>query len=152
MNRTWALAFLLVPAVLAAQTEPTPEAFGGGGMDRTQVPASSRYEVFRTFGVVSLALKLDKYEGVVYELAPNRGYMKGKDDQFAWQKTRRMTHPQDTGRISSHVNYQIVASRVGPLLVNIQTGAAWLLARDPGKDEAYWYPIPPQGGIARDGE
>ena len=59
---------------------------------------------------------------------------------------------QDTGKVPGQVNYQIAASRVGPLLINIQTGATWLLSRDPAKDEAYWWPIQPQSGVVVPGE
>jgi hypothetical protein len=153
MKKLWLLALLLQPGVLAAQTmDPNSDAAGAGLADRTQTPSNARYEVFRTFALPSLALKLDKYDGVVYELVTNRGYMKSKDDTYAWQKTRRTDHPQDTGKVPGQVNYQIVASRVGPLLINIQTGATWLLSRDPAKDEAYWWPIQPQSGVVVPGE
>jgi len=152
MKRLWFFALLLAPCVLAAQTDLNPEASGAGPADRTQTPSSARYEVFRTLLLPSLALKLDKYDGVAYELVTNRGFIKSKDDTYAWLRTRRVAHPQDTGKVPGQVNYQIAASRVGPLLINIQTGATWLLSRDPAKDEAYWWPILPQSGVVLPGE
>jgi hypothetical protein len=147
MKRLWFLALILVPGVVAAQTDLNAEASGAGPADRTQIPSTARYEVFRTFALSSLALKLDKYDGIVYALVTNRGFIKSKDDTYAWQKTRRTAHSQDTGKIPGQVNYQLTASRVGPLLINIQTGATWLLSRDPAKDEAYWWPMTPQSGV-----
>lgn len=147
MKRLWVSGLLLLPAVLAAQTDLNSQASTGAWIDRTQIPSSARYEIFRTFGIASLALKLDKYEGVVFELVMNRGYVKTSDDTYAWQKTRRLPHSKDTRGIPGQVNYQLVASRVGPLLVNVQSGATWLFARDPAKDEAYWYPITSQSVV-----
>jgi hypothetical protein len=152
MKKLWFFTLLLAPWFLAAQTDLNSEASGAGPADRTQTPSSTRYEVFRTLLLPSLALKLDKYDGVVYELVTNRGFIKSKDDTYAWQRTRRVPHPQDTGKVPGQVNYQIAGSRVGPLLINIQTGAAWLLSRDPAKDEAYWWPIQPQSGVVVPGE
>jgi hypothetical protein len=152
VKKTWILLCLLFPSFLSAQEASSSQASAADWTDRTQIPSTSRFEVFRTRGLSALAFKLDKYEGVVYELTVNRGFRKSKDDQFAWQRTTRMAHPQDTGRLSGQVNYQIVASRVGPILLNVQTGAGWMLGRDTVKDEAYWYPIPLQGGIITGGE
>jgi hypothetical protein len=148
MKRLWISCLLLSSGVLAAQTtDLNSQASTGAWIDRTQIPSSARYEVFRTFGLSSLAFKLDKYEGVVHELVLNRGFVKTKDDTYAWQRTRRLPHPKDTHGAPGQVNYQLVACRVGPLLVNVQTGVTWLFARDPTKDEAYWYPITSQSVI-----
>ena len=148
MKRLLISCLLLFPGVLSAQTtDLNSQASTGAWIDRTQIPSSARFEVFRTFGLSSLAFKLDKYEGVVHELVMNRGYVKTKDDTYAWQKTRRLPHPKDTHGPPGQVNYQLVASRVGPLLVNVQTGVTWQFARDPARDEAYWYPITTQSVI-----
>jgi hypothetical protein len=152
VKKTWILLCLLFPSPLFAQETSSSQASAADWVDRTQIPSTSRFEVFRTRGISALAFRLDKYEGIVWELAINSRFRKGKDEQYAWQKTARLPHSQDTGKLSGQVNYQIVASRVGPILLNVQTGAAWMFARDAGKDEAYWYPVPLQAGIVSSAE
>jgi hypothetical protein len=135
------ISFLVV---VFAYAEPSPAQDLGSAADRhTSAPAESRYEIIATTSRVKAVLKLDKYTGEVFELARNKALIKNKDEEHAWQKTKRLPHP-DKDEPTNEVNYQIYTGGEGGIytyLINLRTGATWVLAKEEGKEELYWYPL-----------
>ncbi len=116
---------------------------GSSAVRRTSAPADSRYEIIATTSIVKAVLKLDKYTGEVFELARNKALVKNKDEEYAWQRTKRLPHP-NKDEVTNEVNYQIYtdgADGIYTYLINLKTGATWILAKEEGKEELYWYPL-----------
>jgi hypothetical protein len=116
---------------------------GSSRVRHTSAPADSRYEIIATTSRVKTVLKLDKYTGEVFELARNKALIKTKDEEHAWQRTKRLPHP-DKDETTNQVNYQIYTdgeSGIYTYLINLRTGATWILAKEEGKEELYWYPL-----------
>lgn len=116
---------------------------GSYGTRQTSVPANSRYEIIATTSIVKAVLKLDKHTGEVFELARNKALIKTKDEEHAWQRTKRLPHPNKE-EATNEVNYQIYTEGAGGIytyLINLKTGATWILANEEGKEELYWYPL-----------
>jgi hypothetical protein len=113
------------------------------GVRQTSAPADSRYEIIATTSIVKAVLKLDKRTGEVFELARNKALVRTKDEEHAWQRTKRLPHP-DKDEATNEVNYQIYTegrSGIYTYLINLNTGATWILAKEEGKEELYWYPL-----------
>jgi hypothetical protein len=120
------------------------QGFSSATSYHTSTPVDSRFEIISTTSRLKATLKLDKYTGEVYELVKNKDLNTTKDEQYAWQLTKRHAHPRDKDQAPNEVNYQIYTTgEVVPYtyLINVKTGATWLLAREVGKEESYWYPI-----------
>ena len=116
---------------------------GSYGVHQTSAPANSRYEIIATTSIVKAVLKLDKHTGEVFELARNKALIKTKDEEHAWQRTKRLPHP-NKDEATDEVNYQIYTEGQGGIytyLINLKTGATWILAKEEGKEELYWYPL-----------
>jgi hypothetical protein len=114
---------------------------------KTGVPADARFEIIQTNSNIRTTLKLDKYTGDVYELVRNKDLVRAKDEDYAWAKIRRLSHPLDKTESPGEVNYQIITTSVGlryTFLINTRTGASWKLSADPDREQSYWYPIKSQ--------
>ncbi|MDH3528044.1 MAG: hypothetical protein OEQ28_00635 [Acidobacteriota bacterium] len=135
------LSFLVVVFAYAESSQaqdPRPI-----GVSSTSAPVQSRYEIIVTTSRVRAVLKLDKYTGEVFELARNKTLVKNKDEEHAWQRTKRLPNA-DKDEATNEVNYQIYASGeygIYTYLINTGTGATWILAKEAGKEELYWYPL-----------
>jgi len=135
------LFFLVVVFAYAESTKaqgPRPT-----GVSSTSAPVQSRYEIIVTTSGVRAVLKLDKYTGEVFELARNKTIVKNKDEEHAWQRTKRRPYA-DKDEAPDEVNYQIYASGENGIytyLLNLGTGETWILAKEAGKEELYWYPL-----------
>lgn len=113
------------------------------GVSSTSAPVQSRYEIIVTTSGVPAVLKLDKYTGEVFELARNKALVRNKDEQRAWLRTKRLPHT-DKDEATNEVNYQIYTggeNGIYTYLINVGTGATWILAKEPGEEELYWYPL-----------
>ncbi len=137
---TLASFLLLVFAYAEPSSAQDP---GSYGVRHTSAPADSRYEIIAATSIVKAVLKLDKYTGEVFELARNKALIKTKDEEHAWQRTKRLPHP-NKDEATNEVNYQIYTEGQGGIytyLINLRTGATWILAKEEGKEELYWYPL-----------
>jgi hypothetical protein len=138
------LTFISFLVLVYAYAEPShAQDLSSTGDRHTSAPADARYEIIATTSRVKTVLKLDKYTGEVFELARNKALVKNKDEEYAWQRTKRLLHP-DKDEVTNQVNYQIYTDGDGGLytyLINLRTGATWILAKDEGKEELYWYPL-----------
>ncbi len=116
---------------------------------KTGVTANSRFEIIQTISTIKTTLKLDKFTGDVYEFARNKTLVRNKDEEYAWGITKRLPHSLDKNESLDRVNYQIVTIETGvkyTFLMNVDTGASWILSINPNKDESeyYWYPVKTQ--------
>lgn len=114
------------------------------GVRSTSAPAGSRYEIVAVSSRVKAVLKLDKYSGEVFELAKNKALVRNKDEGYSWRKTKRLPHADADDAAASGVNYQVYSEGAGGLytyLLNLRTGATWVLAREEDKEGLYWYPL-----------
>jgi hypothetical protein len=138
------LTFISFLVVVFAYAEPShAQDLGSSEMRHTSAPPDARYEIITATSTVRAVLKLDKRTGEVFELASNKALVKNKDEEHAWQKTRRLPHP-DKNDATNEVNYQIYTDGAGGIytyLINLRTGATWILAKEEGKEELYWYPL-----------
>jgi hypothetical protein len=135
------ISFLVL--IFAYAEQSSAQDTGSSASRQTSAPADSRYEIIAATSIVKAVLKLDKRTGEVFELARNKALIKTKDEEHAWQRTKRLPHP-DKGEATNEVNYQIYTEGQGGIytyLINLKTGATWILAREEGKEELYWYPL-----------
>jgi hypothetical protein len=139
------LTFISFLVFALAYAEPSHAQNLGFEARHTSAPAVSRYEIISTTSGVIAVLKLDKYTGEVFELARNKALVRNKDEQHAWQRTKRLPHTdREKDQTTGEVNYQIYTGDqegIYTYLINLGTGATWVLAREEGKEELYWYPI-----------
>ncbi len=142
MKRILIFIFVLVLVNAFAGSSQAQDA-RSSGVSSTSAPVQSRFEIIVTTSRVSAVLKLDKYTGEVFELARNKTLVKNKDEQHAWQRTKRLPHTAKD-ETSDEVNYQIYTGGergIYTYLINIGTGATWILAKEVGEEELYWYPL-----------
>ena len=139
------LTFISFLVFALAYAEPSHAQNQGSEARHTSAPATSRYEIIATTSGVDVVLKLDKFTGEVFELTGSKALVKNKDEQHAWQRTKRLPHTdKDKDQTTGEVNYQIYTggqNGIYTYLINIGTGATWILAREEGKEELYWYPL-----------
>ena len=106
--------------------------------EKTSAPADSRFEIIQSTIAAKVTLLLDKYTGNVSQ------FVLGRDNKWTWQTIERLKHPQDSNPNPNKVNYQIFTSGIGvryTFLLNVNTGATWLLAEDTLRRTLYWNPI-----------
>jgi hypothetical protein len=135
------ISFLVL--VFACAEPSHAQGTGSYGVHHTSAPADSRYEIIAATSIVKAVLKLDKRTGEVFELVRNKAFVKTKDEEHAWQRTKRLPHPNND-EATNEVNYQIYTEGQGGIytyLINLRTGATWVLAKEEGKEELYWYPL-----------
>ena len=110
----------------------------------TSISSDARYEILRAtltpkFDLIHLYLtmKLDKFTGRVVRLVEK------EDGALTWEELARLDHKLDKVVNKSKVNYQIYSSGdfKSLYLLNINTGATWVLFVDKEKDTIYWNPI-----------
>lgn len=107
------------------------------GTVSSTIPQSSRYEIIQSNLIARFTFKIDKYSGNVYQLVSDTA------DVQSWSKMKRIKHVSDVIVNKSKVNYQLFTSGITvrfTYLVNIDTGASWLLVKD-DEDNNLWEPI-----------
>jgi hypothetical protein len=104
---------------------------------KNTVPATSRYEIIPDLPGHRV-FKIDKMTGTVFFLTKN------KTGSEVWQKIVRSQHIEDIVTLSELVSYQLTVlghPSKEVYLINIHTGATWILARKPS-DLWVWHPLP----------
>ena len=106
---------------------------------QTTVPTDSRFEIIQSNIAVMWTFKLDKFSGQIYQLVHS------KDDKLVWDLMEKDPNPANTIVIPGKVNYQIFTSGIAArftILMNVNSGASWLLTTDTKTDESFWAVLP----------
>lgn len=105
--------------------------------ERTSAPSDSRYELVQSPLAARTTLKLDKWTGATYIVVEDQS------GAVSWQvMTRAAPDPVPGG---NKANYQIFTSAIAArftYLLNVSTGATWLLVEDSTTGELLWAPMP----------
>lgn len=108
---------------------------------QTSAPAESRFEIVQSNIAVMWTFKLDKYSGAVYQLVTN------KNGDFTWELMDRDSNAANTIIVPGKVNYQIFTSGLAAkftILMNVNSGASWLLTEDTKTKTSFWAVMPPR--------
>lgn len=138
MNRRTGIAVLLggTAAFGLAQLRPTeaqntPVAPTPGAFCVTGAPETSRYALAASSSEAASVLRLDKFTGEVERLAPR------SDGTGTWQTVRRDRNAQDNRSGDYRPAYQLFASPRGMILLNVVTGATWMLVGGSGEEMVF---------------
>ncbi len=96
----------------------------------------SRYEIIQSGLSRKMTFKIDKYDGIVYQL------VKTETDGLAWQKIERMLVSLDNLK-PNEVNFQLFLGGIAIrdcILLNIHIGATWVLVKDEN-DNTFFEPF-----------
>lgn len=134
MKRQTALLAVVFVAVLAAiafaqvrQQEPVA----------TTPPSAARYEVVQNSRAMRETYLLDRYSGNTWQFVQSI-------DKFVWERIPREAHDED--QVPSEWSgpaYQISVSGLtakGTYMINVITGATWVLSEDPERG-IFWSAI-----------
>lgn len=94
-----------------------------------------RYEIIQSDRARVLTFKVDKYDGIVYQLVIK------EDSTYTWQEIPRYNKIKDQCKPGT-INYQVFMGGIMQcdcFLLNIQTGAVWLLYKDNKKNLFFYY-------------
>jgi hypothetical protein len=105
---------------------------------KTDIPQNARYEFIESNILARDTFKFDRFTGDTYILAMR------SDSTFTWDKMERLRNSQDYGQVKGKVNYQMSLSGIvarDTYLMNVRTGATWMLSQDTKTGELFWDPI-----------
>jgi hypothetical protein len=100
----------------------------------SSVPESSRFEIVQSELGVEYIFKIDKYSGEVFRL------VEGDPTYYTWENMEVSNHPRDVAT-EDKINYQIIISGISTwyiLLLNVNTGATWQIARNLESGSIFW--------------
>jgi hypothetical protein len=104
----------------------------------TAPPASARYELIQNSRAMKETYLLDRFSGSSWQLVKST-------QRSVWQKIARESHDRDTvPKDWSGPVYQVSVSGLaakGTYMINVITGATWILYEDPEKG-TFWGAIP----------
>lgn len=104
----------------------------------TAPPSDARYELIQNSRALKETYLLDRYSGDSWQLVQST-------KRFVWQRVQRESHDQDfVPKDWTGPAYQISISGLaakGTFLINVLTGATWVLFEDP-KEGLFWGVIP----------
>lgn len=128
---TVVVALCAVAAVAIAQLpEQEPVA--------TAPPPSARYELIQNSRAMKETYLLDRYSGRSWQLVQST-------KRYVWQSITKESHDKDmVPKDWSGPAYQISVSGLaakGTYMINVITGATWILFEDP-KESLFWGAIP----------
>lgn len=129
----------LLVIVIVVLTFPSVRAQTARNEARTSVPADARFEIVQSNIAVKFTVRLDKFLGNVHMLV--------EDDEgsLVWERVDRESYPKGEIMFPGRVNYQIFTSGLAiksTFLININTGATWVLVENAKTSTQFWEAIP----------